>query len=81
LAHIISSLTLVHIVATVTLDYIIATMALDHIIAFDTIVAFFIPLFALLTSSPMMWYKEHLWNISALQRVHFSNLVTCLIIK
>jgi hypothetical protein len=30
---------------------------------------------ALLTSSPMMWRKERLWNFIALQSVHLSNLV------
>jgi hypothetical protein len=25
----------------------------------------------------MMWRKEHLWNLSVLQRVHLSNLVLC----
>jgi hypothetical protein len=40
--------TLIHIVATVALDHIAAT------VTFSTIVAFVIPLVALLTSSPMM---------------------------
>jgi hypothetical protein len=45
-------------------------MTPDTTAAFDTIVSFAIPLVALLTSSPMMWRKEHLWNFSVLQRVH-----------
>jgi hypothetical protein len=44
-------------------------MTLDTIAAFDTL------LVALLASLPMMWYEEHLWNFSVLQRVHLSNLV------
>jgi hypothetical protein len=36
-------------------------MILDIIgVAFDTIVAFVIPLVALLLSLPVMWHKEHL---------------------
>jgi hypothetical protein len=55
----------------------IAKMTLDTIVAFHTIVAFDIPLIALLTSSPVMWRKEHLWNFSVLQRVHaLSSLIT-----
>jgi hypothetical protein len=46
------------IVAAVTLGHIIAIMTLDNIVAFDTIVAFVIPLVALLTSAPMMWCEE-----------------------
>jgi hypothetical protein len=57
------------------LDHIVAGMTLDTIIAFNTTVAFVLPLVALLTSSPTMWHKEHLWNFSVLQRVHFPNLV------
>jgi hypothetical protein len=34
------------------------------------------PLVALLTSSPLMGHKKHLWNFSVLQRIHLSNLVT-----
>jgi hypothetical protein len=41
----------------------------------DTVVAFGIPLVALLISSPMMWLEENLWNLKVLQRVHLSNLV------
>jgi hypothetical protein len=37
-------------------------MTLDNFVASDTIVAFVIPLVALLTSSPLMWREEHLWN-------------------
>jgi hypothetical protein len=60
-----------HIVAKKTLVYIVLTVTLDHI------VTFVIALVALLTSSPMMWRKEHLWNVSVLQRVglHLSNLI------
>jgi hypothetical protein len=52
-------------------------MILDHTfaeMALDTIVAFVIPLVALLTSSPIMWCEEHLWNFSVFQRVHLSSL-------
>jgi hypothetical protein len=38
----------------------IATMTLD------TIVAFVIPVFALLMSVPVMWREERLWNFSVL---------------
>jgi hypothetical protein len=41
-----------------TLDHIVATMTLDTIVAFDIIVAFVIPVVALLTSSPVMWRKN-----------------------
>jgi hypothetical protein len=40
-----------------TLDHIVSTVTLDTII---TIVAFVIPLVALLTSLPVMWGKEQL---------------------
>jgi hypothetical protein len=46
-------------------------MTLDSPVAFDTIVAFVIPLIALLTSSPVMWRKERLWKFSMLQIVFF----------
>jgi hypothetical protein len=55
------------------LNGIAATMSLDTIVASDTIVLFVVPLVALLTSWPVMWRKEHLWNCSVLQRVHISN--------
>jgi hypothetical protein len=64
-------MTLEHIVTQMTFDHIVATMTLDHTVkmitdGFDTVVAFLIPLNALLTSSPIMWCKEHLWNVSIL---------------
>jgi hypothetical protein len=46
-----------------TSDYIIAIMPSD------TIVALVIPLVALLTSPPVMWRKEHLWNFGVIQTV------------
>jgi hypothetical protein len=58
-----------HIVATATWGHINATMILE------TIVAFVIRSVAPLMSLPMIWYEEHLWNFSVLQRVHLSNLV------
>jgi hypothetical protein len=69
-----------HIIAAITLDHIVATMTLDHIVAttallFDNIVVFVIPLVAIMTSSPVMRHKEHLWNFCVLQKVRFSNLV------
>jgi hypothetical protein len=39
---------------------------LDNSFSFDTTVAF-VNLVALLTSSPVMWRKEHLLNFSAFQ--------------
>jgi hypothetical protein len=39
---------------------IIATTTLNTAVAFDIIVAFVIPLVALLTSTPVMWREEHL---------------------
>jgi hypothetical protein len=57
------------------LDHIVATMTLYTSVASDIIVSFVIPLVALLTSSPVMWREEHLWNFSVLERVHLSNLV------
>jgi hypothetical protein len=68
---------------TVASDHIIATMTLNNIIAF--VVPFkyewsksTFPLSLhqrLLTSSPVMWLEEHLWNFSVLQRVHICSLV------
>jgi hypothetical protein len=64
------------LIAAIIISYhIIETVALDFIVAFDIIVVFVIPLVALLSSSPVMWREEHLWNISVLQRVHLSDLV------
>jgi hypothetical protein len=69
LDHIVTTVALDHIVITMTLDHIFTTIILDRIIvtvteytsvAFDTIVAFGISLVAVLTSSPVMWPKEHL---------------------
>jgi uncharacterized membrane protein YagU involved in acid resistance len=54
---------------------IVAKITLETILAFDIVVTFVIPLVTLLTSSPVMWREEYLWNIGVLQRVHFSNLV------
>jgi hypothetical protein len=51
------------------LDHIAETMTMITIVAFDIIVTFGNPVAALLTLSPVMWRKEHLWNISVLQRV------------
>jgi hypothetical protein len=42
-----------------TLDHIV-TVTLDIFVAFDSIVAFVIPLVALLMSLLIMWHKEHL---------------------
>jgi hypothetical protein len=49
--------------AEMTSEHIMATVTLDGI------VAFVIPMVALLTSLPMMCHVEHLWNFSVLQRV------------
>jgi hypothetical protein len=51
------------------LDDIVVTMTLNATVASDTIVVLAIPLVALLTSSPVTWRKERLWNFSVLQRV------------
>jgi hypothetical protein len=64
-------MTSVSIVATDNSDHICTTMAQDIIVAFDTIVAFVIPLVTMLTSAPVMWHEEHIWNVSVL----LSNLV------
>jgi hypothetical protein len=50
-------------------------MTVNHIfetVILDAFLAFIIPLVALLTSSPVMWCKEQLWNFS----VHLYNRVT-----
>jgi hypothetical protein len=63
--------------ATVTLYRIVSTIALDAIVASDSTVASLIPLAALLTSSPVMWREEHLFNFCVLQRAMLSgSLVT-----
>jgi hypothetical protein len=49
-----------YIVTLLTWDKIIETMTFDIIVAFDTTVAFVIPLVALLTSLPVMWREERL---------------------
>jgi hypothetical protein len=41
-----------------TFDHIVTTVTFDNTAAFDTIVAFGIPLVAMLMSSPVMWHKE-----------------------
>jgi hypothetical protein len=50
-------------------------MILDTSVTFDNIVAYLIPLVALLTSLIVMWREEHLWNFGVLERVHLSNPV------
>jgi hypothetical protein len=73
---------------TMISDHTIAPMTLDIIVAF--VVAFeqewcksIVPLRSgcqrsnLLTSPSMIWREEHLWTFSVLQRVHLSNLVSC----
>jgi hypothetical protein len=57
-----------HTAATMTSAHITATIFLNNIVAFGIIVAFIIPLVALLTSSSVMWCEEHLQNFSVLQR-------------
>jgi hypothetical protein len=59
--------------ATVT-SYHIIPITLNVMVSFDVIVAFIIPLVTLLTSSPLMWRGEHLWNFSVLQRTRFSSI-------
>jgi hypothetical protein len=62
-------LLLAPIVATLTLNHIIATMTLDIVVAF-------VITFIVLLSMPVMWYEEHLWNFSVLQRENLSNLAS-----
>jgi hypothetical protein len=57
------------------LDHIVSTITVDIIVVSDTTTAFFIPLVALLTSSPVMWDGEHFWNFTVLQRIHLSNFI------
>jgi hypothetical protein len=64
-----------HTVITMTSSTLLQ-VTLDIIIAFDTIFAFVILLVALLTSSPVMWRKERLWDFSILLTAHLSILVT-----
>jgi hypothetical protein len=45
--------------------HIVATVALVTIVAFDIIVAFVIPLVALLTSPPVIWRKERCVSLMA----------------
>jgi hypothetical protein len=59
------------IVAPMTLVNIFGKITLDTILAFDTTVEFVILLGALVTSSPAMWRREHLWNFSVLKPVSF----------
>jgi hypothetical protein len=55
-------------------------MTLYAIVASVTTAAFVIPSVVLLTS-PVMWYKEHHWNFSVLQRIHLSNFVMFMVLK
>jgi hypothetical protein len=64
-----------YIVTTLILHHVVATMTFVTIVAFHTVITFDNPLFALLTSSPVVWRKEQPWNFSVLQRVHISKLV------
>jgi hypothetical protein len=75
LDHIATAITFVHTVATMTLNRVIAKMPFDVIVAFDTIVAVLTPLVVLLTSSPVMWLKEHICDFSVFQKVHLTNLL------
>jgi hypothetical protein len=65
-----------HTDATNASNCIIVTMPSDTVLAFYTVIAFVIPLIALLTSTPAMWHEEHRWNFSVLPRVHLSDLVS-----
>jgi hypothetical protein len=65
---------LLHIVASLVSSRI-ATVTIDTVFAFDTSLAFIIPLVALLTSLPVMWREEHLWIFVVLQRVRRSSRV------
>jgi hypothetical protein len=50
-------MTLDHTATTISFDCIVSTMTFDAIVAFD------IPLVALLTSTPVMWREEHLLKL------------------
>jgi hypothetical protein len=43
----------------------------------DIIVAFVIPLVALLMSSPVMWPEQHLWNFGVSRKYIFPVLLPC----
>jgi hypothetical protein len=62
--------------ATMTLGHTVETIVLENIVVLDTIVALDNPLVSMLTSSSVMWRKEHLWNFTVFQRVHISSLVS-----
>jgi hypothetical protein len=47
-----------------SLDHIAATTTLDIIVVFDAFAVFVVPMFAMLTSSPVVWGEEPLWNFS-----------------
>jgi hypothetical protein len=64
-----------HTIAAMVSDYSVATITLDKVVATDIIVAFIIPLIALLISSPVLWHTEHSSNFCVFQRVHHSNLI------
>jgi hypothetical protein len=57
---------LAHILTTMTLNRTVATITSHTIVEFGTIVALVIPLTSLLTSSLVMWRKEHVLNFSVL---------------
>jgi hypothetical protein len=42
---------------------LVATITLDTIVAYDTIIAFVIPIITMLTSSYSIWREEKLWNV------------------
>jgi hypothetical protein len=57
--RIVKTVTLEHIVVRMTLDHVVERISLHTTVAFDTIIAFVIPLVALLTSPLIMWREEH----------------------
>jgi hypothetical protein len=52
-----------------------ATMPSDHISARMVYGATMISYHFISSMTYLMWREEHLWNVSALQRVHLSNLI------
>jgi hypothetical protein len=63
-------------------DVIVVATTFYAIFTFDIIVAFYIPLVSLVTSSPVTWRREDLWNFSVHQsrlRLSYLVLMFCLL--
>jgi hypothetical protein len=59
---------------------LVAGMTSDNIATLNIIVMFVIVLVALLTSMPVIWLEEHLWNFSVPQSIHLSDPVLLFIL-